>query len=131
MFPTAAPVSKLAADRKTATVTFTITSLGALPATPGDVSMVLFDPAAANFTDGLDIVASLKCTLPTPIGTWVTVSTKPTLAPRKSLKVVFKGVAVPALAGPDVYALLVIDSACKSSPPIAQFLFAKYFAFSV
>jgi hypothetical protein len=105
--------NKVSADKKTATFTITLFSVGTVPATLGDVSLVVYDRNATNITEGFD-VAALKCTLPAP------------LAPRKSIKVVFKGVPLPPprfengfTATP--WALLVIDSACKSSPPIAQF----------
>jgi hypothetical protein len=64
--------------------------------------------------------------LPAPaFGTWTTVKTRPApVAPRKELKVTFKGVPLPTTPGdgsPTPYAgLLVVDSSCKSSPPLAR-----------
>jgi hypothetical protein len=119
------PVVKYSPDGKTATITLTLNSVGPLPATPGDVSLVLFDPTVVPGIQPADgsydfDVATLKCTLPASFGTWVTVKTKPApLAPRKAIKVVFKGVAVPQTG--TIRMLYVVDSACKSSPPIAQF----------
>jgi hypothetical protein len=123
--PTGA-IIKYSANRKTATVTMTLNSVGPLPATPGDVSLVLFDPTVVPGIKPTDVffdfdVATLKCTLPASFGTWVTVKTKPApLAPRKAIKVVFKRVAVPQTG--TIRMLYVVDSACKSSPPIAQFM---------
>jgi hypothetical protein len=123
MFMTSGPTFKASADQKTATLTLTITSFGMLPAVPGDVSLVLFDPVGKNITFGFD-AAALKCTLPPALGTWTTVKTRPApVAPRKSLKLTFKGVALPMAPIPGAVqpfqGLVVIDSACKSSPSFA------------
>jgi hypothetical protein len=115
-------VVKASADKKTATVTVTLVSLGMLPALLGDVSLAFYDSFVTNITR---YESGLNCSLPAAVGAWTTVTTKPEpLAPRKTLKVTFKGVALPTTPQTKYWpfmGFLVVDSACKSSPPIFTF----------
>ena len=99
----------MAGNGRTASGTFTVTSVGSLPITLGNVSVLL------NVGSSL-ILANSSCfpeaALP---GTWVSVVKPAPLAPRKAVKIAFKNVPVSRSSGHHV---LVIDSDCQSSPPI-------------
>jgi hypothetical protein len=123
-------VAELSADRKTVTVTAIVVSVGAAPLSLDKVSLVLFRPSMYAKIPMLDFdTARLKCSLPSKYGTWHTVTAEPKpLAPRQSLEVTFENVTVPTFGRvvPPVghrtrLGLLVVDSHCKSSPPVVPY----------